>query len=325
MGNRFGKLFSITTWGEAHGKAIGVVVDGCPAGMPLCEEDIQQELDARRPGTSDQVSPRKELDRAQILSGIFEGETTGAPISIIIWNKDARSEPYEAIKHLLRPGHANSTYLAKYGVFDYRGGGRASARETATRVAGGAVALKLLSTFGIRIDTSVDTGDIDQALAEGDSVGGIVSVQITNALQGLGMPVFDRLEADLSKAMLSIPASKGFEIGHGFEAAAMRGSEHNDGFDGKTNHAGGTLGGISTGAPIEMRVAFKPTSTIKKSQKTRTVSGDPASFDLPPGHRHDPCVALRASPVCKAMAALVLADHLLANQSSQLKNVALTL
>lgn len=324
MGSRFGKLFSITTWGEAHGPAIGVVVDGCPAGLALNENDIQQELDTRRPGTSKQVSPRKEPDKAQILSGVFEGETTGTPISIIIWNKDIRSEPYDVIKHLLRPGHANSTYLAKFGIFDHRGGGRASARETATRVAGGAVALKLLKVFGIDIETAIETGDIDEAIKDGDSVGGIVTLKVLNIAPGLGMPVFDRLEADLAKALMSIPASKGFEIGQGFNAAAMRGSEHNDGFDGQTNHAGGTLGGISTGSPIECRVAFKPTSTIKKTQKTQTVTGDPAVFDLPPGHRHDPCVALRAAPVCKAMAALVLADHLLANQLSQLKTLAST-
>ena len=177
MGNRTGKFFTITTWGEAHGPAIGVVVDGCPAGMVLSQNDIQKELDSRRPGTSAQVSPRKEPDQAQILSGIFEGETTGTPISIIIWNEDVRSQPYESIKHLLRPGHANSTYLTKYGIFDHRGGGRASARETATRVAGGAVALKLIESFGMHIETSVETGDIDAAMAEGDSVGSIPTRQ----------------------------------------------------------------------------------------------------------------------------------------------------
>ncbi len=304
MGNRFGHLFTITTWGESHGPAIGVVIDGCPAGLDLFETDIQKALDERRPGTSDKVSPRKEPDKAQILSGVFENQTTGAPISIIIWNQDANSKPYEAIKHLLRPGHANATYLQKYGIFDYRGGGRASARETACRVAAGAVAAKLLGD--VEITTRVEATDPEP----GDSVGGIVHIEATNIPPGLGAPVYDKLEADLAKAMLSIPATKGFEIGHGFAAATMKGSEHNN-----SNNAGGTLGGISTGEPLVCRVAFKPTATIQKTQKTTTVDGESAELSLPKGHRHDPCVAIRGAPVCKAMLALVLADHLLMNHS----------
>ena len=321
MSNRFGKVFCVTTWGEAHGPAIGAVIDGCPAGLALCEDDIQRELDLRRPGTGMHVSPRKEPDQAKIMSGVFEGVTTGMPISIVIYNEDVKSGPYEAIKDVLRPGHANFTYLQKYGVFDYRGGGRASARETATRVAAGAVALKLIGLSGITVETAVETGDIEQAMAEGDSVGGVVTLRVRGMPAGLGEPVFDRLEADLAKALMSIPASKGFEIGQGFEAAQMKGSEHNDGFDEKgpsSNLAGGTLGGISTGEDLICRVAFKPTSSIKKEQKTTTISGQPVQFSLPAGHRHDPCVALRAAPVVKSMAALVLADHLLIHRHSQI-------
>lgn len=311
----------MTTWGEAHGPAIGAVIDGCPAGLELCEADIQKELDLRRPGTGKHVSPRKEPDQAQILSGVFEGVTTGMPISIIIYNQDVRSKPYEAIKDVLRPGHANFTYLQKYGVFDYRGGGRASARETATRVAAGSVAEKLIGLSGILIETSVETGDIDKAMQEGDSVGGVVTVRVSGMLAGLGAPVFDRLEADLAKALMSIPASKGFEIGQGFRAAEMKGSEHNDGFDENgpsSNLAGGTLGGISTGEDLICRVAFKPTSSIKKEQKTTTLSGRPVQFSLPDGHRHDPCVALRAAPVVKSMVSLVLADHVLIHRHSKI-------
>jgi len=326
MSNRFGTVFCVTTWGESHGPAIGAVIDGCPAGLELSEADIQEKLELRRPGTSQNVSPRKEPDRAQILSGVFEGITTGTPISIVIYNHDVQSGPYEAIKDVLRPGHANYTYLQKYGVFDYRGGGRASARETATRVAAGAVAEKLILLHGIQITASVETGAIEEAMQEGDSVGGVVSICVTGMLPGLGQPIFDRLEADLAKALLSIPASKGFEIGQGFHAATMRGSEHNDGFDehGPTsNLAGGTLGGISTGEDLICKVAFKPTSSIKKPQATTTISGQPVQFSLPPGHRHDPCVALRAAPVVQSMVALVLADHLLLNRLSTTKPLAL--
>lgn len=314
MGNQFGHIFTITTWGESHGPAIGVVIDGCPAGLDIDITDVQKALDERRPGTSDKVSPRNEPDKAQILSGIFEGQTTGAPISIIIWNRDANSYPYEAIKDLLRPGHANYTYLQKYGIFDHRGGGRASARETACRVAAGAIAQKLLLLHSIDIQTSVNKKSHDH----GDSIGGIVTVEASGLPSGLGAPVFDKLEADLAKAMLSIPATKGFEVGHGFAAAGMKGSEHNDGFDEtgpSSNHAGGTLGGISTGMPLICRIAFKPTSSIQKMQKTTTIDGQVIDFQLSKGHRHDSCVAIRGAPVCKAMLSLVLADHLIMNHS----------
>ena len=319
--NSFGTLFRITTWGESHGKAIGVVIDGCPAGLPLSESDINQELALRKGGTSPYVTPRKEPDIAEIYSGVFEGVTTGAPISIVIFNKDVDSSKYEPIKDLLRPGHANFTYLKKYGVFDYRGGGRASARETACRVAAGAVAKKLLHLSEIKFQTRLR--EMPEHV-EGDSVGGVVEAIALNVPVGLGDPVYEKLEANLAKAMLSIPASKGFEIGCGFAAARMRGSEHNDGFgldeEGKveltSNHAGGTLGGISTGEPIVVRVAFKPTSSIQKPQQTVSKDGVECTLTLPEGSRHDPCVAIRAVPVVEAMMALVLADALLMHRAT---------
>jgi chorismate synthase len=354
--NRFGNLFQITTWGESHGKAIGVVIDGCPAGLPLTEEEINLALALRKPGRNRYTTPRAEGDRAEIFSGLFEGKTTGAPISIVIFNHDADPSKYAPIKHLLRPGHANYTYLEKYGIFDYRGGGRASARETACRVAAGAVASRYLSHFGIEVVAYIKEiggvssdhvpdreaveacplfcGDgaastlmmkqIERAQTEGDSLGGIIECVALNLPVGLGDPVYEKLEANLAKAMLSIPASKGIEFGAGFTAARMRGSEHNDLFtagpDGtittQTNHAGGTLGGISTGEPLLFRVAFKPPSSIKKAQETLDLNGAPAKIELPEGSRHDPCVAIRAVPVVSAMAALVLADAHLQNRTS---------
>ena len=355
--NSFGDIFRITTWGESHGKAIGVVIDGCPAGLELSVEDIQAELDKRAPGNSPLTSPRKESDAAEILSGLFEGKTTGAPISILIPNKDADSSKYEPIKNLMRPGHANFTYIQKYGVFDYRGGGRASARETACRVAAGAVAKKLLEHEGISVasyikeiagitaDVSTHPEDIydspvycpdkvaskqmvaciEKVKAEGDSVGGVVEAIATGLPAGLGDPVYGKLEAKLGQAMLSIPASKAIEIGSGFNAATMRGSEHNDSFhevDGKivtdTNHAGGVLGGISTGMPLVVRTTFKPPSSIPKPQNTVDADGKPQTFKLPEGSRHDPCVAIRAVPVVEAMLALTLADTLLLAKTSHL-------
>ncbi len=362
--NSFGVIFRITTWGESHGKAIGVVIDGCPAGLDLSEEDINADLQLRLPGKTPYTSPRTEKDEAQILSGLFEGKTTGAPICILIYNRDADSSKYEPIKHLLRPGHANFTYLEKYGIFDYRGGGRSSARETACRVAAGAVAKKLLSLSGISIAAYIcaiggiaisNTGStdaktlraaalqnplfcpdpsaadqmmrlIEQVKQEGDSLGGIIETVATDLPIGLGDPVYEKLEANLGKAMLSLPATKGIEFGSGFQSARMRGSEHNDSFtvDDKkrvsteTNHAGGLLGGISTGMPLLFRVAFKPTSSIKKIQHTVTVSGEKSDFALPEGSRHDPCVAIRAVPIVEAMTALVLADALLLNRSARL-------
>jgi len=361
--NFFGHIFRITTFGESHGPGIGVVIDGCPAGLPLSAEEIQEQLTWRTPGRSAYTSPRVEKDIAEILSGLFEGKTTGAPIAIFIRNVDANSQQYEPIKHLYRPGHANFTYLAKYGLFDYRGGGRSSARETAARVAAGAVAKKLLAHFGIGCTAFVSeiggivaeeidlsnltslrektyaspifcpcpvasekiTAQITKAKEENDSLGGIIGC-VALAPVGLGEPVYGKMEAMLASAMMSLPASKGFEIGSGFAAARMKGSQHNDAFDldeegrvvPSTNYAGGTLGGITTGAPIFFRVAFKPTSSIKRPQSTVNLQGEKATFQLPETARHDPCVAIRAVPIVEAMAALVLADTLLSNRSARL-------
>lgn len=304
MRNSFGQIFRITTWGESHGKAIGVVIDGCPAGLEISEEEINAELARRAPGRQALTSARKEPDEAEILSGVFEGKTTGTPISIFIPNRDADSSKYEPIKHLVRPGHANITYLKKYGIFDWRGGGRASARETACRVAAGAVAKKLLSRFGMRVEARlIERGEIE----ENDSAGGIVEGRVEGVPAGLGEPVYQKMEAVLAQAMLSLPASKGFEIGEGFAAARMSGSEHN------RLPTGGTLGGITDGEPLHFRVAFKPTSSIAKPQETTTLTGEKAVFALPEGSRHDPCVAIRAVPVIESMCALVLADALLMN------------
>jgi chorismate synthase len=347
--NTFGTVFKVTTWGESHGKAIGVVIDGCPSGLAIAEEEINQALARRRPGNHAHTSPRKEEDHAQILSGIFEGKTTGAPISILIANQDVDSSSYEAVKHLLKPGHAQSTYLAKYGIFDYRGGGRASARETACRVAAGAIAKKILEKEGVRLVTYLkEMGEVscgamdfervhksplfcpdewaegemikmlDAVKQEGDSLGGIVEHIAFSLPAGLGDPVYEKLEANLAKAILSIPASKGIEFGAGFEAARMKGSEHNDSFGpGSSNSAGGTLGGISTGKPLIFRVPFKPTSSIGKPQATLDLQGNPQVFQLSAEARHDPCVAIRAVPVVEAMSALVLVDALLVNQMLQ--------
>lgn len=360
--NSFGSIFKITTWGESHGKAIGVVIDGCPAGLALSEEDINAELFLRAPGKNPFTTERKEKDEAQIFSGVFEGKTTGAPISIIILNQDADSSKYEPVKNILRPGHANFTYLNKYGVYDYRGGGRASARETACRVAAGAVAKKLLKHFNISTysfiksvaDVSHDflIEDFSQAKnlinaspifcpdpqtenlmmekilhakTAGDSLGGVIEFVAQGLPIGLGDPIYEKLEANLAKAMLSLPATKAFEIGKGFNAATMFGSEHNDLFTKQgdqvqttSNHAGGTLGGISTGMALIGRVAFKPTSSIKKPQQTLDIEGNKTQLQLPEGSRHDPCVAIRAVPIVDAMCALVLADALLMNRSAQL-------
>ncbi len=354
-GNSFGTIFKITTWGESHGKAIGVVIDGCPAGLEIDESEINAFLSLRSPGKSSYTSPRHEDDSAEILSGTFEGKTTGAPISLLIFNKDADPSKYEPIKDKLRPGHANYTYLEKYGCFDYRGGGRSSGRETACRIAAGAIAKKLLLSEGIRvcayikkigtIVAPIDPKDleemaiqtyqspiycphapsahemmllIDQVKAAGDSVGGLVEFAAMGVPAGLGDPIYEKLEANLAKAMMSLPATKGFEIGAGFQAVERLGSEHNDLFkieDGcittATNHAGGTLGGITTGMPIIGRVAFKPPSSIGKSQTTLTLSKEPTHLQLPAGSRHDPCIAIRAVPVVEAMMALVLIDALL--------------
>ncbi len=359
--NSLGTIFRITTWGESHGKGIGVVIDGCPAGLSLSDEEINQELALRAPGKTPFTTPRQETDVAEIYSGVFEGKTTGAPISIVIHNHDAKSSSYEPIKNLLRPGHANFTYLEKYGIFDYRGGGRSSARETACRVAAGAVAKKLLAHYGIKtcaylaavsdVTASMALDDLDKVKAAtlaspifcpvsasaelmmqkitaakeaGDSLGGVIVFAATGLPVGLGDPVYEKLEANLARAMLSLPATKGFEIGEGFSAAEMLGSTHNDAFIAhdkittSTNHAGGTLGGISSGMPLFGRVAFKPTSSINKAQNTVDVDGKSAEFKLPEGSRHDPCVAIRAVPIVDAMCALVLADALLMNRCARL-------
>lgn len=360
--NSFGNIFRITTFGESHGAAIGVVIDGCPALLPISEKEIQTELDLRAPGRNTYTTPREERDQAEILSGTFEGKTTGAPIAIIIYNKDADSSKYEAIKDLLRPGHANYTYLEKYGIFDYRGGGRSSARETAARVAAGAVAKKLLAHYKIHpfayikelggIKSEAPEGShsqirkrvytspifcpdqiqskkmmkaIKEAKEDGDSLGAIIECRVDDLPVGFGDPVYEKLEANLAKAMLTLPATKGVEFGEGFGASALRGSQHNDLFIKRnkkiktaTNFAGGTLGGISMGMPLEFRVAFKPTSSIKHSMKTLDLKGNPAVFSLPEGSRHDPCVAIRAVPIVESMTALVLVDAYLMNRCSKL-------
>jgi chorismate synthase len=317
-GNTFGTLFRITTWGESHGRAVGAVVDGCPAGLPLADEDVQKELDRRRPGQSAVSTSRQEADRVEILSGLFEGKTTGTPISMLVWNKDAKPGAYEALRYSPRPGHADYTYQARYGIRDHRGGGRSSGRETVGRVAGGAVAKKLLAQSGIEvlgyvielggIKASISPSEdlshlreatevsplrcpdpdaaeemmrvLNQAREEGDSLGGVAEIVAWGVPPGLGDPVFDKLDADLAKALMSIGAVKAVEIGAGLESARMRGSQMNDpilpaesqeGVKFETNNAGGILGGISTGAPIVCRMAVKPTPSI--SQKQRTFQG----------------------------------------------------
>ncbi|MFH1022356.1 MAG: chorismate synthase [Planctomycetota bacterium] len=360
MGNVFGRLFRIATWGESHGPGIGVVIDGCPPGVPLSEADIQPDLDRRRPGQSALVSARKERDACRILSGVFEGMTLGAPIALWVENTNAKPGDYLAMKNTYRPSHADFTCQAKYGFRDWRGGGRSSARETVARVAAGAVARKVLREKFGPVDivayvkqVHVLTGNVapetvtreavdatpvrcpDRAAARrmaaliartrkaGDSVGGVIECAVRNLPVGLGMPVFDRLEADLAKAMLSIPATKGFEIGSGFAGAAMRGSEHNDEFymDGgrvrtRTNRSGGVQGGISNGEMILFRTAFKPTATILRKQKTVTADGEDTVLD--PRGRHDPCVLPRAVPIVEAMTALVLTDHALRHKAQNL-------
>ncbi len=351
-GDSFGILFRVTNWGESHGKAIGVVVEGCPPLLDLCEEDIQKELDRRKPGQSEVTTQRKEEDSVEILSGVFDGKTTGAPISMIISNKEFRKEDYVRMSDKFRPGHADFTYQKKYGIRDTFGGGRSSARITAGNVAAGAIAKKILSErIGMEIiafvkkikdivaDVNLENlkkedvesniircpdkkaaekiiNLIEKTKRKGDSVGGIIECVVKNVPPGLGEPVFDKLSADLAKAMMSINATKGFEIGSGFDGTEMSGSEHNDAFvahNGKvitqTNNSGGILGGISNGMPIVFRVAFKPVSTIMKKQKTVDIKGKVVELEVT--GRHDPCVLPRAVPIVEAMAALVLCDHFL--------------
>jgi chorismate synthase len=359
MGNTFGQLFRVTTFGESHGGGIGVVIDGCPPRFEICEAEIQKELDRRRPGQSKLTTQRREEDRCEILSGIFQGKTLGTPIAILVRNKDARPEDYIEMARKFRPSHADYTYEVKYGIRNWQGGGRASARETIGRVAAGAIARKILSTFhrgfeivayvtqihelSAKVDRStvrikdvernvVRCPDavaakrmislIEQIRDDGDSVGGVIECVARGIPPGLGDPVFDKLEADLAKAMLSIPATKGFEIGSGFAATGMRGSQHNDAFEirgGKirtaTNNSGGVQGGISNGEDIYFRVAFKPPATIALQQKTVTRSRDQTG--LAARGRHDPCVLPRAVPIVEAMAALVLCDHALRQRAIQ--------
>ncbi len=356
MGNTFGHLFRITTFGESHGGGVGVVIDGCPPRLPISAEEIQFELDRRRPGQSKITTPRKEADHCEILSGVFEGKTLGTPIAVLVRNKDARSQDYDEMAVKYRPSHADATYDAKYGIRNWQGGGRASARETIGRVAAGAIAKKILhQVAGVEIvgyvkrikdlEGQVDTATvtlaevernivrcpdaemaermidlIEQARDAGDSLGGVVECVARSVPKGLGMPVFDKLEADLAKAVMSLPATKGFEIGSGFAGTLMPGSEHNDEFytdaEGHirtiTNHSGGVQGGISNGEAIILRVAFKPTATIRKEQQTVTNTGE--AVTLAAKGRHDPCVLPRAVPMVEAMVALVLCDHLLRQQ-----------
>ena len=362
-GNTFGKIFTLTSFGESHGTAIGGIVDGCPSGVEMDLKFIQSELDRRKPGQSKIVTQRKESDTVEFLSGIFEGKTTGTPIGFIIKNEDSKAKDYEHIKEVYRPSHADFTYAQKYEIRDYRGGGRASARETATRVVAGAIAKIILKKLGIVANAYVSqVGDVelkkkyselnftqteknivrcpDKLTAErmiekiesirkaGDTVGGVICCVIQNVPVGLGEPVFDKLHADLGKAMLSINAVKGFEYGSGFEGAAMKGSEHNDIFSSSSknkivktlsNHSGGIQGGISNGEDIYFRVAFKPVATIMQEQKTINSKGD--EVKMQGKGRHDPCVVPRAVPIVEAMAALVLVDHLLRSKMVKLKDI----
>lgn len=354
MSNSFGTLFRITTFGESHGEGIGVVIDGCPPRIEITEETIQKELNRRRPGQSPMTTPRQELDKVTIFSGTYNNKTLGTPLTILIKNQDMRPEDYSEMKDKFRPSHADFTYQEKYGIRAIEGGGRASARETVARVAAGAIAKKILQdTHNIEIRAytesihkitcpildyfptleDVEHNDvrcpheetaekmiqlIKETLEAGDSLGGKILCRIRNVPVGLGAPVFDRLEADLAKAMLSIPATKGFEIGSGFQGTTLKGSEHNDIFenrDGKirtrTNFSGGVQGGISNGEEVYFRIAFKPTSTIYKAQKTTDIYGNETIIQGK--GRHDPCVLPRAVPIVEGMAALVLLDHLMWN------------
>lgn len=356
-GSVFGTLFRIMTWGESHGKGVGVTIDGCPAGLPLCEEDIQQYLDRRKPGQSKFTTARQEGDLVEILSGVFEGKTTGTPIALVVRNQDQRSRDYSAIMDVYRPGHADFCFDEKYGFRDYRGGGRSSGRETIGRVAAGAVACKLLEQFGITVTAYTKSiGEfevqpsrfnlkvrdenrlympdavaaaeaeewLERLMAQQDSAGGVVECVIDGIPAGIGEPVFDKLDACLAKAVMSIGAVKGFEIGDGFAAARSCGSVNNDTFytDGdqavrkRTNHSGGILGGMSDGSEIVLRAAFKPTPSIARTQQTVNRNGE--NVDINIKGRHDPIVVPRAVVVVEAMAALTVADLLLRNRSSRI-------
>ncbi len=347
-GNTFGHLFAVTSFGESHGPAIGCVVDGCPPGLALTEADIQPELDRRRPGTSRHVTQRQEPDTVEILSGVFEGKTTGAPIALLIRNQDQRSKDYGEIMNTFRPGHADYTYLHKYGIRDYRGGGRSSARETAVRVAAAAIAKKWLhehyqiqirgrmTQLGEKTIAFEDWAEVAQnpffaanrsQIAEleaymdglrkaGDSCGARIAIEALHVPIGLGEPVFDRLDADIAHAMMGINAVKGVEIGAGFACVAQKGSEHGDELTPRgfvTNNAGGVLGGISTGQPITVSIAIKPTSSIRTARRSIDLQGNPTVVET--HGRHDPCVGIRATPIAEAMLALVLMDHVLRHRA----------
>ncbi len=339
-GNSYGILFRVSTFGESHGVGLGAVVDGVPPGLPLSEDDIQAELDRRRPGQSAMTTARAEPDTVRILSGVFSGATTGTPVALLIGNQDSASSAYEPIRELFRPGHADYTYQKKYGIRDYRGGGRSSGRETAARVAAGAIAKKLLSQRGVSVlaytvraagiscsgfdPNAIEKNPlracdlsaaermvkaIEEYKAQGDSAGGIVECRITGVAAGLGEPVFDKLDAELAKAMLSIGSVKGIEFGTGFACSDMRGSECNDQMDENgfvTNHSGGVLGGISTGQDIVFRIAVKPTPSVSVPQKTQDTHGNAASISVT--GRHDPCICPRIVPVVEAMVCIVLED-----------------
>jgi chorismate synthase len=357
MGNSFGQLFKISTFGESHGGGVGVTIDGCPPQIEISAAEIQFELDRRRPGQSKITTPRKESDTCEILSGIFEGKTLGTPIAILVRNQDTRPQDYDEMAQKYRPSHADATYDAKYGIRNWQGGGRSSARETIGRVAAGAIAKKILrQSAGIEViayvkrihnlESTVDSATVTMEMVEsnivrcpdpiaaeqmierietvgraGDSIGGVVECVVRGMPKGLGVPVFDRLEADMAKAVMSLPATKGFEIGSGFAGTLMTGSEHNDEFyldaSGNlrttTNNSGGTQGGISNGENILIRVAFKPTATIRKEQRTVSATGEETT--LAGKGRHDPCVLPRAVPMVEAMIALVLCDHLMRQQA----------
>ena len=355
-GSTWGTIFRIMTWGESHGKGVGVTIDGCPAGLPLCEEDIQRYLDRRKPGQSRYTTARQESDQVEILSGVFEGKTTGTPIAMMVRNTDQRSKDYSAIQDIYRPGHADYGFDQKYGFRDYRGGGRSSARETTARVAAGAVACKLLETYGVAVTAyTVSIGPVsvsrerfdlaerdnnrlnmpdaqaaqeaaaylEELMAEQDSAGGVVECRVQGLPAGIGEPVFDKLDACLAKAVMSIGAVKGFEIGDGFAAARSRGSENNDAFytdgDGtvkkRTNHAGGSLGGISDGSEIVLRAAFKPTPSIARTQQTVNRNGE--NVEIAIHGRHDPVVVPRAVVVVEAMTALTVLDLFLTAKNAR--------
>lgn len=344
-GNSFGKIFRISTFGESHGVALGVIVDGCPAGLPLSEEDIQRYLERRRPGKNLKMTARKEGDRVEILSGVFEGYSTGTAIALLVRNEDQRSKDYSAIKECFRPGHADYGFFSKYGFRDYRGGGRSSGRETVSRVAAGAIAKKILEEleiqvearvvelYGIKLSGEKEKEEADARLLqlreEGDSAGGIVECRVNGLCPGIGEPVFDKLDARLAEAIMSIGAVKAVEIGDGLLATKRRGSENNDPFipgEGEafplrkeSNHSGGILGGMSDGAEIIVRAGFKPTPSISREQKTVRENGEPTTIVIK--GRHDPTVVERATVVVEAMTAIVVLDCLLENMSAKLENV----